>query len=396
MAGGERRGRDSGRDSARGRDRDRERGRDGAKGRDRGRDRGRDGDRDHRERQDDVGIRRDDSRDGRHRGGSRREVAGPAGPQMPPELLERLRQQQEDEEEGQGGKKGAAGIGPMLPPHLRKPESNEDQDSGSRGGDTLAAPAGPALPPGFARKSPSRPATAGPTLPEHLRKTLEQPPTQSADNTTCDGDDGDDDVVGPLPPRPEDAAAEQEAFFDTVRAFEERSLKQKERLTNTGPAPVQRESWMLELPEARRKNFGAGARTFRRTTADEVTQDSSWTDTPADVQRKKQEAARRAQLGKEQARKRPAPDEDVSDQKQAELAARLADYNKRHRGQSLVEMHQTKQRQEAKERGKTEPVRQRFNRETDLEARSMDPRKKSDMLKGAQQFKDRFSAAKFL
>lgn len=51
---------------------------------------------------------------------------------------------------------------------------------------------------------------------------------------------------------------------------------------------MQRESWMLELPEDRKSFCGLEARQFRRKAPLERGDRSVWTDTPADKERKAQ------------------------------------------------------------------------------------------------------------
>lgn len=197
-----------------------------------------------------------------------------------------------------------------------------------------------------------------------------------------------DVYIGPAPATED---IQELAFADTVRAIEERSRQMKEHITCPREEKVGRDTWMLELPEKMRKNFGTGARTFKRTTTEEVGDQSAWTETPADRARKLEERLRGG-AGAEPAEAA----EPAGPTRDAVIAHQVASYNAVARPVSLMDMHQEKQkrkRQEDEQKGET--TRRAFDRETDLEIRKLDPRKKSDLLKSAAGFNSRFTHSKF-
>merc|ERR1711862_985070 len=71
---------------------------------------------------------------------------------------------------------------------------------------------------------------------------------------------------------------------EVAREFEMRSNKMKDE------KEVERESWMLELPEEKANSFGLGPRQFSRKGLPEKGKDRSmWTDSPAEKERKLRE-----------------------------------------------------------------------------------------------------------
>ncbi|KAF5308384.1 hypothetical protein FQR65_LT18181 [Abscondita terminalis] len=188
-------------------------------------------------------------------------------------------------------------IGPALPPHMLKKADDEDA--------------------GEACESSKDDDLYGPALPAHLV-------ARSRDN-----DDSDDDAYGPLPV---DAAAMSLAH----RALEERALQIKLGYLDTGNADVKgREEWMMELPEVGASKLGLGPRQFRKNAGPDMSDRSSWTDTPeqkAKKSSKKQEnptdLKKEAEL--KEMRKRDA--------EQADMAKRHS--RKKKRDKSLLEMHQ--------------------------------------------------------
>ena len=301
------------------------------------------------------------------------------GPQLPPHL-------EKKEHAGKGdGKKNVAG--PQLPPHLlaTKGESDDDGD-GSEGEDvgakhTVASSYGPSLPPGYSQ-SVSGSGSIGPQLPPGMRS--------SSTNNDDDDDDDEDDgygIVGPmLPPTSSGSGS------DVKAAFEARAKAMKNKLTGVDDdsKELKRETWMTELPPEFSKNFGVGARTFR-TKAHDCGDRSVWTDTPADRERKRQEAAEAAK----KARDAPPPqkkkkEEEGPTAEELELQASVAEYNQANRPKSLLEMHR------AKNAGKTDDgVRKPFDRSRDLSLHRKDPKQVDQFIKGAKGMTDKFSSGTY-
>ena len=84
---------------------------------------------------------------------------------------------------------------------------------------------------------------------------------------------------------------------------------------------MERESWMTELPERYRKNFGVGARTFKSKTGNPVDEDQSgWTETPADRQRKALERAQKKPQPRATGARTSAAEEQLLRQRQVDQA----------------------------------------------------------------------------
>jgi len=149
---------------------------------------------------------------------------------------------------------------------------------------------------------------------------------------------------------------------------------------------------MMELPEAWRKSFGAGPRQFSQGNRPTAEVDSSWTDAPGDVERRKKERAIQAKMKPE-----VSPAQLARMAKEEAIAAKVQAYNDKFRPKSLMEMHREKNSQSTAT-GSSDAVhvlRRPFDRETDLEIRSVDPRRKDDMISAAKGFNSRFHRGGF-
>lgn len=282
-------------------------------------------------------------------------------------------------------------YGPALPPHLQKlREASQEEDSK----DADVPPTnkshssyGPALPPGFSRK---RPHDGSPTT--FSEKT--QPSSSQEENPNLSYHDDDDEVIGPTPPQP---GSEQEHAQSVARDLEARAQRMKDRLEGKDQPEVQgRETWMLELPPERTKNFGLGPRQFNKSNKDKPKGDrSGWTDTP-EMKAKKA----RGELIEEPVPESAEKDEDVlaylaslkRDQAMDKVAHQLRDK----RGtKSLMEEHTQKRNQPRKGSSSSSsgpPMERRsFDRDIDLQANQFDNAQKERMLKKARQLNDRFS-----
>ncbi|KAJ7392069.1 GPALPP motif-containing protein 1 [Desmophyllum pertusum] len=213
-------------------------------------------------------------------------------------------------------------TGPALPPHLAKKlntdrkEKNENEEKQSctdmstkqQGEKSSSAHSedsadsdecesyGPALPPGFQKRKenvPSRTRVLGPMRPAQFDYPRTVASSASENNVSSDDDDDDEDMIGPTPPAAADINAE---FERTKMDIEVRSKAKKDQMTGKKDVKPKRETWMTELPPDLSKNFGLGPRTFRAR-AVELGDQSVWTDTPEDKDKKSKEGDRGSKRG---------------------------------------------------------------------------------------------------
>ncbi|XP_045542646.1 GPALPP motifs-containing protein 1 [Papilio machaon] len=270
-------------------------------------------------------------------------------------------------------------CGPALPPHLEK----RCEKSASPGTE------GPALPPHLSKK----PRHLGPSIPQDMRKVLEE---KSQEITHFESSDEDVSIVGPLPVGAEDK------WTNAHKSLEERALDMKiKKLDGHTLNKVDvksREQWMLELPEGKTKYLGLEARSFRAKEGPDMSDRSSWTDTPEDKARKasgriKEEDAA-AVLQQEVRQKQIASRDD-------EQEKAIKKHKKKHkRDESLLEMHQKKIKKKKKKDDKEDekPERRPFSRDVDLQVNRFDEAQKRSIIKKAQELDSRFSRgeAKYL
>ncbi|XP_063224070.1 GPALPP motifs-containing protein 1 isoform X2 [Bacillus rossius redtenbacheri] len=311
------------------------------------------------------------------------------GPALP------LHLRQQGAEADRGDDSPASRVpGPTLPPHLSSGSGNSsertettecggsssndnDADLDSEEGD--AGLYGPALPPGLVAGSRDR--VLGPALPQGFRRG-------GGSSSGDDSSSSDEEVVGPLPPSSGGGRA-HEALERRARALKRKFDGQADGGEQDG---LKRESWMLELPPDRAKEFGLGPRQFRRREAQEAGDRSVWTDTPED------------KINKKPSRK----DETVSEMQKIAINARDTQMEKlvekhgkgRDKEKSLLEKHQDelkKKKQKTDDEGKPKE-RRPFDRNVDLQANRFDEAQKKSIFKKAQLLNDRFSRgeSKFL
>jgi hypothetical protein len=294
-------------------------------------------------------------------------------------------------------------YGPALPEHLQKKreqEEEEDEDEDEDEEDSY----GPALPPGMARKKnrdtddeveeKKKKDVLGPRLPPGMEMRKDEEEVESSD------DDG--EVVGPMPPKP----GEQQGTSASVAALEieRRSRIMLDKIEGRGKVEEpQRETWMLELPAEKEKNFGLGARTFSRSKAEPRKKGEAkqaWTDTP-EMKAKRE----RGELAEEEVVPDPTQDKDVLDYlaglKRDEEMEKVTKVLKEKRGsETLMDKHAKKLAKKAKKEEEKGTVQERrpFDRDVDLQANRFDNAAKQSMIKRAQQIDNRFSSGenKFL
>ncbi|XP_028435626.1 GPALPP motifs-containing protein 1 [Perca flavescens] len=336
-------------------------------------------------------------------------------PALPPMSVKEERDEDSDSDEGFSG--------PALPPgyKLGEPSSSSDDSeqevaakraktrhtaaerSADRVENTKAQEKaddgffGPALPPGFRKQqsSPERPPVLGPALPPGFRRAAYEndddndgedgedfpgpalPPGYQAESSSSEG--GDDDVIGPMPPK---GPIEDSVALD----FERRARRMKEKLIGDDtPEVLARETWMTELPPEL-QHIGLGARTFKKKSGPENKDRSIWTDTPADIERKTREHLERKKKGEVE-----IDDVPQVSKRDVEMADKVFKYNESKRAESLVSMHTKKMKEKAKEKADKPVERRPFDRDEDLQVNRFDEAQKQRLLKKSQELNTRFS-----
>ncbi|CAH1175972.1 unnamed protein product [Phaedon cochleariae] len=250
-------------------------------------------------------------------------------------------------------------LGPALPPHLKTTEKAAQSHATSPLPNELGA----------------TDRCIGPSLPFHLRKKLAEA------DTTDNEEINEIETYGPVPV----GSSFSQAHLD----LEERALQMK--INQLGPNekkdPV-REEWMVQLPDAKASNLGLGPRQFRAKAGPDLSDRSSWTDTPQDKDKKKQ--------GKEEPKvdlQREAELREIRKRdKEQEVVVKKSKRDK----ESLVNIHMKKMKDKKDSSASTE--RRPFSRELDLQVNRFDEAQKKAVLKKAQLLDTRFSSgeSKFL
>ncbi|KAK9869476.1 hypothetical protein WA026_003231 [Henosepilachna vigintioctopunctata] len=257
-------------------------------------------------------------------------------------------------------------YGPMLPTNIL----TENEKASSIEVDKTET-YGPALPPHLLKKAST--TQIGPALPHHLREQVDDQPSASY---SVEESNDEDNVYGPALPG-------SETILNSQLALEERALEIKLNQLNPKENHTQREEWMIELPTVSASKLGLGPRQFRANAGPDMSDRSSWTDTPSSKKTKKTETFDlKNEMDKSNLKKR--------DKEQEKMA-------KKHKRESssLLEIHQKKRKEENRLESKE---RKPFNRETDLQVNKFDEAQKAAVLKKAQLLDDRFSkgTSKFL
>jgi len=288
-------------------------------------------------------------------------------------------------------------IGPFIPEHLLKSkgdDSREDQaqetvdPTAADEEDDIAAYA-PELPPDMLEPKAAQPQ------PESTSSRRRRAPIGPSLPTGPSHDDEDDDVIGPV--LPAGIIEQEEDISSTINEIEERARRAKEaaeeKKDNEG-GKLQRGDWMLVPPEAQ---FLKGvdhhkSRQFSKNEVKTKIDNSEWTDTPADKQRKLEERL----SGKKRSRDREEEEEPVKMSKRdIELRNQVESYNTEKRPMSLMEMHRknyVKSRTFEEEDASKRP----FDREKDLKGGSsrMDYKRKQEMLKRAGELSSKFGSGR--
>lgn len=313
------------------------------------------------------------------------------GPPLPPGISGPSAKTSEDESYGPAVPRTSTNtsdkqaIGPVLPPHLQDKHKHNDESEDS---DSDQQVAGPALPPHLTQKSVSNTSSRSSESKRESKKVYGPVIPGHEDIRNDYSDDDDDGLVGPSLSM---QSTGQEG--STLKDFESRAQKMRDRLAgkdDESDQPVQRETWMTELPPEMGANFGLTNRTFRKNAAPTGDR-SGWTDTPADRERKQKEGHKRKR----------DKEEYVPSEKEKRTAKEIEEYNKTTRPESLLEMHQKKmkkkkkkeKKKEKKKKDKDKPKERRpFDRDTDLQVNRLDEAQRKAIIKRSQELGSRFKS----
>ncbi|KAI8581939.1 hypothetical protein K450DRAFT_229997 [Umbelopsis ramanniana AG] len=191
---------------------------------------------------------------------------------------------------------------------------------------------------------------------------------------------------------------DDEDISSTINEIEERARRAKEAAEeqqNDKGGKLQRGDWMLVPPEAQfLKGVEQGkSRQFSKSEVKNKVDNSGWTDTPADKQRKLEERL----AGKKRSRDRDdEEDEPVKlSQRDIELRNQVNAYNSEKRAMSLMDMHR-KNYVKSKTFEEEDASKRPFDREKDLKGGSsrMDYKRKQEMLKRAGELSSKFGSGR--
>ncbi|KAJ2943797.1 hypothetical protein O0L34_g8117 [Tuta absoluta] len=268
-------------------------------------------------------------------------------------------------------------CGPALPPHLQKRYKRSVSPDIE----------GPALPPHLKNTSKS----IGPSIPDDLRKVLAEREQDDVRYVSSDEDAG----IGPLP-----VGAEQK-WSDAHKRLEERALDMKIRKldghSHHKSDAKSREQWMLELPEGKAKILGLEARSFRAKAGPDLSDRSSWTDTPEEKARKAAGVVKEEDV--EVVLQREAKARHIASRDEEQEKAVKKHKKKHKRDESLLEMHEKKLKKKKKKDEKEDKAERRpFSRDVDLQVNRFDEAQKRSIIKKAQDLDSRFGRgeAKYL
>jgi len=293
-------------------------------------------------------------------------------------------------------------IGPQIPDNLTtsaRPDSEEDDDD-----DFM-----PQLPPDLLAAANSNNDERFIDKDDDDDNDGEKKPDDDDDDESSDDDD---DVIGPLPPTAED---ERRAKMSVAQEIESRNKNMKDKLTGKQEKAPERETWMTELPDLVRKNFGLVARGFRKDAGPTAEGRTEWTETPADKEKRRLEAIERgSKRGGDGGDGGDIDDDDDDDDKgskkkkkskskkhkrekdrEEKIRKGVEKYNEEKRGESLMEIHRKKlekKKEKERKKGKDKPAeRVPFSREKDLEVNKFDDAKRNRLIKASAQLNTRFS-----
>ncbi|XP_038209276.1 GPALPP motifs-containing protein 1-like [Zerene cesonia] len=290
----------------------------------------------------------------------------------PTDLRHKLKRSKNGSQENMSPKLDA--CGPALPPHLQK--RFHKSSSPSEGN--------------VETSKTERARNIGPSIPSDMRKVLAERSPEIIKDESSEEDTG----IGPLP-----TGAEQK-MTDAHKRLEERAyelkIKQLDGHTLHAKDTKSREQWMLELPEGKTKFLGLEARGFRAKEGPDMSDRSSWTDTPEEKARKAAGIAKEENTS--EALQREAKERNISSRDEEQEQAVRKHKKKHKRDESLLEIHQKKLKKKKKKESEEKKERRPFSRDVDLQVNRFDEAQKKSIIKKAQDLNSRFSQgeAKFL
>ena len=298
-------------------------------------------------------------------------------------------------------------YGPALPPHLqRKREKNEDRlDAASDDGDAEEEDSayGPAPPPHLSKQ---REPEDDDEEEEQMILGPRPPPGYSREAQSDSDSENDGGIIGPLPPKPgEDSGA---ASASAAADVERRARKMLDKIEGRNfAAEPKRESWMLELPAEKAKNFGLGPRQFSKGSGSGESSSKKrearqkWAETPE--MRAKRERGEAIDGddgggGEGESQEKDVLEYLASLKRDQEMEKVTKELREKRGTESLMEKHTKTLSKKAKKEAKKEKEsgkrkeRRPFDRDVDLQANRFDNAAKEAMLKRARQLDNRFSS----
>ena len=277
-------------------------------------------------------------------------------------------------------------AGPTLPPSTAGPNPNPDEvDIGESSEDDY----GPSIPKSTTNPPPKR--VLGPAPPP---ASLSELPSHPANDSSSDDDD-----YGPaLPPAP---GSHEEKLYLQNLALE----REREALSSNEPKKPKRDEWMLLPPSAdstsradptklKSRKFASG-KGSRAPVEKGGGISALWTETP-DEKRKRLEdeilGRSEVTLNSSNKPKNGRKKEGESAEDRA-TAKRIAEYNAKNRGESLMEK---RKREGGQKEEDDDPSKRAFDREKDMALGGLGRAEKRDIVRKAGEFGERFSKGSYL
>ncbi|XP_020289742.1 uncharacterized protein DDB_G0287625 [Pseudomyrmex gracilis] len=268
-------------------------------------------------------------------------------------------------------------IGPCLPSLSNNCQNKEREDAVTSNMSESDAVFGPALPPHLLQRQrdKSRDKFIGPILSnvEKLQK----------ESLVASWESDDDSAIGPLPAdhpalRNSQVHEQLDLRAETIR----RKGYQEAEVIN------KREEWMTELPPAQHPANLVLARKFRTRDGPDMSDRSSWTDTPTQKAQKKNDSEY----------KKLSNIQNVDEKHVDESHKHKSDESEK-RGKSLLEIHQSTMREKKRKKEKAAKqlgisTRRPFDRDIDLQANRLNQTQKRSILMKAQSMDDKFVRGK--
>jgi len=315
-------------------------------------------------------------------------------------------------------------IGPTLPPHLRKANTDENTTSTDttdnaerKGTPAVAKPSvtGPQLPPHLlaareAKRKRKRDEEEQAEKDNEIQRSVAPPsptrhvgpsmplPSPHIEQGDSDSDSEDADIGPSLSSMMTPAESQEYTRRQAMAQLSRQTTEDHHKISKEEPK-LQRDSWMLAPPtradwlgtldasklKARAFNQSRSGRHLQSGEADHTL----WTETPLErAQRLEDEA-----LGKAPAKK-PAKSlgNDARDREQVERDRRIKEYSAQTRGPSLMERHQRSTKAEEED-----PSQRPFDYQRDIAGgQKLGSKERQAMVNRAKNFDSKFSGGKYL